>query len=468
MLYSAEWVLPVCSAPIRNGAVLVRNGRIEWVGSRTEFGGSVSKAGAISTCAADACVIEEELGHSALVPGLVNVHTHLELTVLRGFLEQFAFGDWLHTLHAARRDMLTYDDLVDSSLLGIAEGLLHGMTTMADTTESGAPFDAMRLMGVRGIAYLEVFGPDPRQSVGAIRSLSERVEKLRKDETELVRVGVSPHAPYTVSPELFRSTADLARSEGYPIAVHIAESRAETQYVRDGNGPFAERLQERGIRVASSAQSPVELLARCGVLDARALLVHAIQVDDADLRLIRESGSSIAHCPISNAKLGHGIAPVDRMLSHGIPVGLGSDSVASNDRMHILEEARQAALLHSLRSGVPDSLSAADALGMATLGGATALGLEQSVGTLQPGKAADIAAFPLSHTWGAPVYDPAVALIHVLGGQAVASLTVVDGVVLQRHGQLTGAAMKMIEASEARNRQAADRLVEWRDSSQAC
>jgi 5-methylthioadenosine/S-adenosylhomocysteine deaminase len=165
---------------------------------------------------------------------------------------------------------------------------------------------------------------DLRVSIGVdedVRGLQVAVH-----DTALVRTGISPHAPYTVSAALFRAAAEYARDEQLPMAVHVAESAAETDFVRDGSGPFAEGLTARGIGVAPQARSPIALLDACGVLAVRPLLIHVIRADDEDAARIRDQGATVVHCPVSNAKLGHGIAPLDRLLAHGVATGLGSDS----------------------------------------------------------------------------------------------------------------------------------------------
>lgn len=445
-LVSADWVLPIATPPIARGAVLIERGRIAWVGA-----------------AADAPVEQGSVEHTALgaavlMPGLVNAHTHLELTGMRGFLEGLPFGMWLRTLTLARRDVLTLEDLRDACRMGIVEGLAHGITTYADTTDSGLPLFAMRELGVRGIGYLEVFGPDVAQCDDSARALEARVAASRTADTALVRTGVSPHAPYTVSAPLFRRVAEFARAESLPIAVHIAESAAETAFVRDGRGPFADALAARGIAVAPQARSPIAHLEACGVLDTRPLLIHAIRVDDDDVRTIAAHGASIVHCPISNAKLGHGVAPLGQFLAHGIATGLGTDSVASNDRMHLLDEARLATLHHAVATGQPDALSAHDALALATRGGASALGLGDTIGTIEVGRAADLAAFALEGPSAIPVFDPAVALVHGLAGAARATWVAVDGVVRVDEG-----VVRDVDPSWAANlRSAAERLAAWR------
>jgi 5-methylthioadenosine/S-adenosylhomocysteine deaminase len=444
-LYTASWVLPIAAPPIPDGAVLVEDERIAWVGpsSTVPF-----DAGTVAVVA---------LGDVALLPGLVNAHTHLELTGLRGFLEGLDFRSWLQTLTSVRRDLLSEADLLDASRVGLVEALQHGITTVADTTDSAMPLAAMHELGVRGIGFVEVFGPDPAQRDAAVRQLRTRVDALRAADTSLVQVGVSPHAPYTVSAELFRATAAYAQEAGLPLAVHIAESAAETAFVRDGAGPFADRLRARGIAVAPQARSPMALLDATGVLATRPLCIHAIQVDDEDLARVADHGARIVHCPISNAKLGQGIAPLDRMLAHGIATGLGTDSVASNDRMHLLDEARQATLLHSLRARQPDSLDAHAALDLATRGSARALGLDHLIGTLEVGKAADLAAFPLESAHH-PVYDPVVTLVHVLAGRARAAWVLVAGRPLVRDGRVLCADAHWTDRVVATGA----RLREWR------
>jgi 5-methylthioadenosine/S-adenosylhomocysteine deaminase len=270
--------------------------------------------------------------------------------------------------------------------------------------------------GVRGIMYQEVFGPDPAQRDASMAELRAKVEALRPRETALVRVGISPHAPYTVSDALFRAATRLALDESLPMAIHIAESEVESQLVEQGAGMFADGLRKRGIEVGPRAASPVALLHDLGVLAATPLLIHCVRLRDEDVLAIARSACGVAHCPTSNAKLGHGIARVRELLDAGVDVGLGSDSVASNNRMDILDEARLAALVQGARLARPDALVAREALHLATLGGARAIGLDDRIGSLEPGKSADLAAFPLDPLRGTPSYDPESAALHALAG----------------------------------------------------
>lgn len=441
--YHARWVLPITAPPVHDGTVVVQGGRVAWVGARSD---APHVDGAR----------DEDLGEVVLLPGLVNAHTHLDLTVMRGFLEGYSFFAWIRTLTAARTE-LRYEDLLASARLGIVEGLRHGVTTYADTAPSPAGFDAMRKMGVRGIAYREVFGPDPRQWEPAIDDLRRAVRAMQTYETPLVRVGVSPHAPYSVSDALFAGVAAFAAAHRLPIATHVAESEDEFDLVAAGEGAFAAFLHGRKIDVAARASSPIALLEKTGILAERALLIHCIRVDDADLATIAAHSCGVAHCPASNAKLGHGIAPMSDMLAAGIHVGIGSDSMASNNAMNLLGEARLAVLAQRARTGRDDLLGGRDALELATIGSARALGMGGIVGSLEHGKRADLAAFPIGID-AHPVYDPCDTLIWSIPN-ATASLVVVDGVERVRNGRVLGVDVNELTAEV---RDAANRLAKWK------
>ena len=440
--YRARYVVPITTAPIVDGVVAVDDGRIAYVGPR------------------DAAPRAEEinLGDALLLPGLVNAHCHLELTAMRGFLEDLDFRSWILRLTAAKRSVLSREMLLDAARYGIAEGLRHGITTYADTCDSGVALDAMRECGVRGIVFQEVFGPDPAQCGSALAELRAKLDHMRPLQTPLVRVGVSPHAPYTVSDSLFAAVASYARAESLPIAIHIAESQLEHDLVAAGSGAFADGLRARGIGVAPRARTPIELLSALNVLDARTLLIHCVRVDNADVARIAAARCTVAHCPASNAKLGHGIAPLAMLLGAGIRVGIGSDSMASNNQMDLLEEARLAALLQRAAHGDFREASAEQVLTLATFGSAEALRLESEVGSLEVGKAADLAAFPVDIT--GPVFDPVTTAIFALPGTR-ASFVAVAGNVLVRDGILLGEEPSL----EQRVQQSARALETWLQTS---
>ena len=419
--YQAQWILPIVAPPVRDGALLV------------EEDGRIAAVGPSDTVPRPDDAENIDLGNAAVLPGLVNVHAHPELSALRNLLEDLPFVDWINTLRRVKaRAPLDEADLHASALWQLAEAYAAGITTIAATEDSSASLDALLESGGRGVVYREVFGPAPDQCDAAMRDLRTRVETMRGRETDLVRVGISPHAPYTVSDELFLAAASYAEGESLPIAVHIAESRDETDLVVHGSGTFAEGLRRRGIAVSPRARSPVDLLARTGVLERQPLLIHAVRIDDADIEMIANAGASIAHCPIANARLGHGVAPVARLIAGGVNVALGTDSVASNNRVDLLEEARVAQLMQRATSQSYLVLEPASLLRMATLAGARALGMEDVTGSLETGKSADLAVVSLDRVHGRPVHDIEAAVVLALRGNDVV-LTVLQGRVLYRN-----------------------------------
>lgn len=430
--YHARWLLPVSAPPIRNGTVVVDRERIAWVGARANAppGDDV------------------DLGDAVLLPGLVNTHIHLDLAGFEGVLGGLAFPDWIRALVRGLTEALDGDALADASRWSVADQLAHGVTTIGHTGPSAVAFDAMREMGARGVAYLETFGPDPSVVDAAMADLRARVARARREETALVRVGVSPHAPYTVSDALYSAAANFARDESLPVAVHIAESAAESRLVARGEGPFAEQLRARAIAVGVRAPTPVALLDRTGVLACRPLCIHAVEAGADDVRRLADAGASVAHCPRANAWLGHGRAPVAAFTSAGLRVGLGTDSIASNDTVRIIDEARAAA---------DDNLPPAGRLAMATRGGAEALALGDVCGSLRAGLRADLAAFAIGDL-AACDRDPARYFIDHCGASP-SVLTIIDGVVRARNGRALAADAKL-DARMARQRA---RVRAWAD-----
>jgi len=409
--YTARWVLPVSATPIEHGAVVVEGERIAAVGPRAEIVERFPESKL------------ESFGEAVILPGLINTHTHLELTALRGYLEneERDFFAWLRKLTIARLELLTPDDIRVSATWGACEAVRAGITSVDDASDSALmSMMALRDVGLRGVVYKESFGPDARLAAENFEKLKVKIEELRANETTLVRAGVSPHAPYTVCGPQLEMIADFALAENLPLMMHAAESEAEAEFLREGCGVFAEGLARRAIEWKAPGLSTIQYLKRHGILDTRPLLAHCIRVDDDDIETLRDTGAKIAHCPKSNAKLGHGRAPLAKFFEREVVVGLGSDSVASNNTCDILEEARFAALL--ARAG-GDDISAAKML-------------ESTTSELKEGSQADLTVVSLAGVHQLPSYDPIATLIFASSGRDVI-LTVVAGREVYRDGRVT-------------------------------
>lgn len=430
ILYSARWVLPTSSASIEEGAIAIRGNQITDVGTRAALVGKYPEA------------TVHDYPDAAILPGLVNAHSHLELTAMRGFLEneESDFAAWLRKLTVARLELMGPDDRYVSAAWGATEAARAGVTALADASDGAhESMKALRDVGLRGIVFQESFGPDPKMAVDNFAKLTAKVAQLAELETSLVKVGVSPHAPYTVCGRQLELISEFALTENLPLMMHAAESVAEEMLLLQGQGTFAEALANRGIEWQTPGLSTIQYLKRHRVLDTKPLLAHCIRVDDLDIETLNEARARIAHCPKSNAKLGHGRAPFSRFLERGIGVGLGSDSVASNNTCDILEEARFAILTG--RSEICDRgretmLAATDALHAATAGGARALGLADHIGELRAGLQADFAVVSSAGPHQVPSYDPINTLIFASSGRDVI-LTVVAGREVFSGGKVT-------------------------------
>jgi 5-methylthioadenosine/S-adenosylhomocysteine deaminase len=387
---SADWVLPVDGEPIPGGCVRFDGGTIvEVVEGRADH----------------------HFSDAAIVPGLVNAHSHLEYSLYAGFGDGEAFGPWIKT-HVERKNLLSDDDMLALARLGVLDSLAGGIATTADYSFSGAAATAAAELGLRAIVHLEVFAVDPAEAERQFLAKREKTE-----ETELVQIGVSPHAPYTCSLDVYRWCLEL----GVPVGTHLAESASENEWLERGDGPLraiAPLLVPPTGRRAVATLEPV--------LGPDLLCAHCVEVDAREIALLAAHGARVAHCPRSNALLGCGIAPLAELRSAGVQVGLGTDSPASTPSLDMFEEMRTAVYTARARERRPDALLATDALRLATADAARALRLDHLVGTLTPGKRADLAVVSLAGSPYHPVEDPAAAV--VFGGSPDRVLeTIVDG-----------------------------------------
>jgi 5-methylthioadenosine/S-adenosylhomocysteine deaminase len=413
---SADWVLPVEGAPIEGGAVAIDGGRIVAVGTADELGRGT------------------RFDDAAIVPGLVNAHAHLEYAVYGGFGDGLGdFAEWI-ALHVQRKSRIGWDEFVDIARFGAAQCLASGVTTVADCSYSGATALACAELGLRATVYLEVFGSDVNAALERFARIRDRAEE---SFSERVRPGVSPHAPYSVSLELYRACAEL----GLPVATHISESPSEVAYLRWGEGSWSGYRQ---LLVDPPGTTGTRLLAKHGLLGRQVVAAHCVVLDEEEIELLSSTATGVAHCPRSNAALGCGVAPLAELRAAGVQVGVGTDSPASAPSFDFFEELRSVVLTARARAGRPDVLSASEALELGTLGSARALALDAEIGSLVPGKRADLAVVSLEGSAYLPWEDPAVAV--VFGGSPDRVLaTYVDGEVRYERGgfewhELTAAA----------------------------
>lgn len=433
MLLTARYVLPVSAPHIEDGAVLVRGDRIEAVGTRAEL------------AAAHPDEPVHDFGLAVLMPGFVDLHTHLEYSVFRGAVDDVPYTSWKMQV-SQKQERLGQQDWADSAVLGAMEALGSGITTVADITRSGYSLDAARQSGLGGVFYREVSTMDKSKVAARMSEAVEDIEKWQAaaDGTP-IEVGIAPHSPYTCHPSLFEAAADLAITRGLPAAIHLAGSKDEYDFVRYGSSALAQDFREqsgwRDVAWMPTGVSPVRYLLQWGLLKVpRLLAVHCVQVDEDDIAVLADNGVAIAHCPRCNAKLGMGIAPLPLFFEHGITVGLGTDSPASNNTVDPFDEMRIGLLLQRGVSGESDFFryfTARTFIRLATIWGARALGLEDEVGSLEPGKRADMIAVDLSSSpHMVPTADPYSALVHAANQKDI-SMTMVAGRIVFDRGEYT-------------------------------
>jgi 5-methylthioadenosine/S-adenosylhomocysteine deaminase len=416
-VYAADHVVPIGAPPLRGGAVAVVDGAIVAVGSRADV------------LNAHPAAHVEELGAAILLPALVNAHTHLEYATYGGFGDGMTFGPWIAD-HVARRPRLEPGDVEAAAALGALQNLRSGVGTIADASFAGASVRAASEAGLRGIVAIEAFGGKGEDPAPITAQAWQRIQDFRADASPLVRVGSSPHAPYTVTPALYRALDELALAEGLAIVTHVAESKGELEAIATGTGPVAVALQALA-EVEASGVHPVELMAELGLLRPDVLLIHMVQITPEHARMVAAGGASIAHCPRSNALLGCGAAPLADMLAAGVQVGIGTDSPASAVDFDLWAELRTAIYTARAREALPDALTAQQALELATIGGARALGYGDQIGTLTVGKRADLTAIDLTGSPFAEVEDPIASAVFA-GSPERTLLTIIDGVVRYR------------------------------------
>jgi len=345
------------------------------------------------------------LERHALIPGLVNLHCHAAMTLMRGIADDVALMSWLKDhIWPAEAKHVSDEFVHDGSLLAAAEMLRGGATCVNDmyffpeATARAALRAGMRAsLGIIALEFPSAYAAD----AGGYLQKGLATRDAYRGEP-LLTFCLAPHAPYTVADETLKRCAVLAEELDLPIHCHVHETRAEIE----------QGVAQHGVR-------PLERLRRLGVVGPRLIAVHAVHLEETELDVMAREGVSVAHCPSSNLKLASGLAPVAAMRRRGINVGVGTDGAASNNRLDVMTEMRTAALLAKGASGDAAAVGAAEALEMATLGGARALGLDRQIGSIAPGKSADLAAVELSSLETLPCFDPVSHLVYAAGREHV-------------------------------------------------
>ncbi|MEP7156111.1 MAG: TRZ/ATZ family hydrolase [Betaproteobacteria bacterium] len=399
-ILTPRWLIPVepKATTLEGHSVVIDNGRV---------------AAVLATALARAQfphAVEHALPDHVLIPGLINLHTHAAMTLMRGLADDTPLMTWLNDhIWPAEANHLSEEYVFDGTELAAAEMIRSGTTCFADMYfYHDVAARAARKAGMRaalGGAIIEFPTPYAANADAYIaKCLAPRDEFSNDSRLKLM---LAPHAPYTVSDKTFAHILTIAQEADYPVMMHIHETAEE----------LAQGQREHGHR-------PVERLERLGMLGPNLIAVHCVHLSPQEIELFARRGVHVAHCPASNLKLGSGIAPVKAMLEAGVNVGIGTDGSASNNSLNMLAETRLAALLQKGVSGDAAALPVHQALQMATLNAATALGWENEIGSIVAGKAADLVAVDLSSVETQPVYDPASHLFHAAGREHVSHVWV--------------------------------------------
>lgn len=360
-----------------------------------------------------------DLPGQVLLPGLVNLHTHAAMSLLRGYADDLPLMRWLsERIWPAESSHAGPDFVRAGTLLACAEMLRGGITTFNDMYfYPDAAAEAARKLGMRAVLGMVVIEFPTSYAADADDYLAKGLAtRDALSEDSLVSFCLAPHAPYTVADKTFKNIATLAAQLEIPVHVHLHETRHEIE----------ESLKQHGMR-------PIERLRRLGLLGPQLIAVHAVHLDTGEIELLAHEGCHLAHCPTSNLKLGSGIAPISAIQERGLNFGLGTDGAASNNRLDLFHEMRHAALLAKGASENAEAFDAHATLHAATLGGARALGLDGRIGSLRPGKAADLCAVRLDEWLMQPCFDPASHVVYVAGREQV-SHTWVEGKLLMCNG----------------------------------
>ncbi len=400
-VFKAEYIFPKPGKVIRKGAVVVNGNRIGYAGNFSDLSED-QKARAV------------DFGNAVIIPGLINAHAHLELSDLKGL--EVANNNLISWIKELLQSKMGWEEKDYNASIhnGITESLRTGTTTIADITNSGFSMDILHDSAVRSVAFSEVIDFEPSKAKETINSVKNRLRNIISND--LSQVGISPHAPYTVSLELYK---ECSKINDLPLCTHIAETAEELSFLKYGKGPFIDFLSKFGMLKdgwTATGLSPIEYLNKSGILDVRPLLVHCNYISADDIELIKRAGSSVVFCPRSHRFFGHNNHRFQELLKAGVNVALGTDSLASNDTLSILDEMRF--IYKNILDVEPKTI-----FSMGTSNGAKALGLEGKVGMLEKDYYADISIVNLPNDFEGNVYNG------LLSNESDNLFTMVNGIV---------------------------------------
>ena len=388
---------------IDDGAIAIKDDKIVFVGTRTQAASQVRAKRTI------------DARGKAVIPGLINTHTHVPMTLFRGISDDLDLNDWL-TKYIFPAEAKNVDEkfVRAGTRLGLAEMIRGGTTTYCDMYYfEDAIADETAKAGVRGVlgeTLIDFPAPDNKKWSEATAYAEKFVKKWQGNS--LIVPAIAPHAPYTVSEEHLKESKSLADKLNAPLVMHLAEAQSETDYV----------MKNKGMR-------SIEYVEKIGFLSDRLIAAHVIQANEKEIGILKKYGVGIAHNPQSNMKLAAGIAPIPIMLKNDLPVGLGTDGAASNNDLSLWEEMDTAAKLHKIASGDPKVVSAEQAFEMATIRGARAVHLEKIIGSLESGKRADIVIVDIDGLHQTPLYNFYSHLVYATKASDVRTV-LIDGKVI--------------------------------------
>ncbi|MDO4842165.1 MAG: amidohydrolase family protein [Phoenicibacter congonensis] len=431
MILTAKYVFPISSEPLIDAGVLVRDGKIvdvdKTVNLKKHYPNEEFK----------------DLGLAAIMPGFVNLHTRLDRTLLRGTVADEPYTSWL-LKYVDFTSKMSKQDKYDSALIGCMEQIRSGITTVADLSGTDGPVKAVSEMGLRGIVYKDVCAPDKERVDDVMNRAVREMDAWGKiADGDRVRVGISPATTFETHPSLFTKVSEYARKNNTPVKLRLAGSREEYEFIRSGTSMFSP--DEKGNRNLNYVEvppwlpfgvSPTQYAKNWGAFDSDDVsVIHAIHVDDDDIRTLKQYGVGIASCPGSEAQLGMGLAKIHEFLQLGIPTGLGSDTPAASEANGMLREMRLTLLLHRA-TDARSFMKSSTALYLGTLGGAQVLHMDDKIGTLEPGKLADITAVDLRKSLQVLGLNPISAVVNSCSASDVI-LTMVEGNILYEDKKFT-------------------------------